>query len=60
MVCGLGRCIPPHVQGHMLALTEDAVRTVRQSSGHLPMLSIPENLADFLRGEAGENSIRDH
>ena len=60
MVCELDRCIPPRVQEHMLALTEDAVRTVRQSSGHLPMLSIPEKLADFLRGEAGESSIRDH
>ena len=44
----------------MLALCEGAVRTVRLSSGHMPMLSMPEKLADVLRDEVGEGSIRDH
>ena len=37
----------------MLAATEGVVRGVRLESGHTPMLSVPERLADVLRGEAG-------
>ena len=37
----------------MLTATEGAVRGVRSESGHMPMLSVPERLADVLRGEAG-------
>ena len=37
----------------MLATTEGVVRGVRLESGHMPMLSVPERLADVLRGEAG-------
>ncbi len=43
----------------MLALTENRVKTVRLSSGHMPMLSMPEKVVDVLRGEAGEASVRD-
>ena len=37
----------------MLAATEGVVRGVRLESGHMPMLSVPEKLADALRGEVG-------
>ena len=60
LLCELDRCLPPHVQEGMLALTEGLVRTVRLPSGHMPMLSMPEKLVDILRGEAGEGSVRDH
>lgn len=59
MLCELDRCIPLHVQEGMLALTEGKVRTVRLPSGHVPLLSMPEKLADILRGEAGEGFISD-
>ncbi len=43
----------------MLASTEKTVKTVRLSSGHMPMLSMPEKVADILRGEAGEAFVGD-
>ena len=43
----------PNVQKGMLAATEAVLRIVRLESGHLPMISLPEELADILRGEAG-------
>ena len=56
----LDRCILPRVQEGMLASTAGAVRTVRLSSGHVPMLSMPEKLVDVHREEAGEGAIGDH
>lgn len=53
LLCGLDKCILPNVQEGMLTATEGAVRGVRSESGHMPMLSVPERLADVLRGEAG-------
>lgn len=44
----------------MLASAEGAVRTIRLSSWHMPMLSMPEKLVDVLREEAGEGAIGYH
>ena len=41
----------------MLAATEGAVKSVQLERGHMPMLSMPEKLADVLGGEAGKGSI---
>ena len=53
LLCELDKCILPNVQEGMLAATEGVVRGVRLESGHMPMLSVPERLADVLRGEVG-------
>lgn len=39
----------------MVELAEDAVKTVRLPSGHMPMLSMPEKFVNVLEGEAGED-----
>ena len=57
LLCELDRCILPHVQEGMVASTEGKVKGVRLQSGHMPMLSVPEKLADLLRAEAGEGSV---
>lgn len=53
LLCELDKCILSNVQEGMLAATEGRVRGVRLQSGHMPMLSVPERLADVLRGEVG-------
>ena len=44
----------------MLSLTENRIKTVRLPSGHMPMLSMPEKLADILLREADEVFVKDY
>ena len=52
VLCESHRCIPLRAQESMVASTEGKVRNVRLSSGHVPMLSMPERLVDILTQEA--------
>ena len=50
--------MPPHAQEGMLSLTDNKIKTIRLSSGHMPMLSNPKKVVDILKGEADEASVR--
>ena len=54
VMCESDRCIAPYVQEGMIASTEGKVKVARLPSGHMPMLSMPEKLADVLEREARE------